>query len=136
MIEEIIKHTIKRELERGDLFFEFFKDLNPRERKVLELRSKGKTLREVGKDLNGLSRQGVSRIEKLAIKKMKRKEEIINHLASKLGEVLFSESEIKKGYIKYLGYVSSLKEEEKEKRAERFVKLIWSIKLKGRNKNK
>ena len=125
MKNNIIKTILERELKTKDMFFSFIADLTVREQKILAER-KEKSLEEVGREF-GITRERVRQIEASANKKIKRKKQIIDYLADKLGEYLFNEYEVEKAFNQFykkdkLG-ISAIKVMWSD-----FVKLLWKIK--------
>ena len=131
MKNNIIRTILERELKTKDMFFSFISDLTVREQKVLNWRESQddkKSLEYIGEKLK-LTRERVRQIEISANKKVKRKKEIVDYLAAKLGEYLFNEYEVEKAFNQFykkdkLG-ISAIKVMWSD-----FVKLLWKIKQK------
>lgn len=126
MNNNLIYSILERELQSKNLIFPFISGLTGREQKILEMRSRGQILQEVGNKLE-LTRERVRQIEQKAKTKIRFQNDIMATLTQRLGEYLFTESEIERAF---LGYLKEGSIAEKKLRWQDFSKKLWGIKQK------
>jgi len=103
-MSNIIQNIIEQELRQKSLFYPFISGISPREKAILELRKGGKnkrTLQQIG-DKFKLTRERVRQVESKAKTKLDYQAEIIQRLANKISEYVFTEKEIEIAFSNYL----------------------------------
>ena len=100
-MSKIIQNIIEQELRQKSLLYPFISGITQREKAVLELRKQKKTLQEIG-DKFKITRERVRQIETLAKSKLEYQAEIIERLAQRVGECVFTEVEIEQAFSNYL----------------------------------
>ena len=100
-MNNIIQNIIKQELQQKNLFYPFIAGLTKRERVILELRKQLKTLQEIGEKFS-ITRERVRQVEAKANLKLETQAKIIQGLARKISEYVFTEDEIERAFSDYL----------------------------------
>ena len=126
MNDNTIKEIIVKELLSKNLIFPFVSGLSQREKAVLSYREQDKKLQWIGKKLGNLTRERVRQIELKAKAKNEYSRRIVETLAKKIGEVVFTERDVEWAFLK----TEKGKLAEKKVKWQSFCRVLWQFKQK------
>jgi len=119
----IIKEIIGKELIDKNLIYPFVRGFTQREMAILSYREQKKPLEFIGKKFN-ITRERVRQIEMLAEAKIEYSGKIVERLAEKIGERVFTEREVERAFLKMEKGTLA----ERKIKWQRFGRSLWKLK--------